>query len=134
MFVAELRDVLHRAGVGHTVIADRVVCFGTPYEIHAEVHATRPPIVRLSTIVTSGIHVGPELLAELNEANAGLANIRLWAEHGAIVATTDLPMHRIADIVDTATLLTRELRSDHSSPAFPDRRASGVRNDDSTPT
>ena len=102
---AELDQVLRSAGIEAEWVSGRAAEFGHPCRVRAELHGGDYEIVRISTIVATGVDPSPEVYAELNQANAGLVGVRLWIDDDAVVAASDVACERLPDVVPVAARL-----------------------------
>jgi hypothetical protein len=67
---------------------------------HVSLLEHSPPLVRVWSIVLDGVEATPELLEELNDVNATIVAVRLYALAGRVVAATEIR----ADTLDAAEL------------------------------
>ena len=78
-------------------------------EVVAELHSSRGETLRLAVVVARDIDESPEVLRELNQANAGLVGIRLWLDRQRVVAATDLACGHLDDLLDVVDSLTTQV-------------------------
>ena len=93
-----LEEALIEAGIAPVQVSPRAFEFGHPVRIRAELHGGEYEIVRLSTVLARAVAPTSEVLAELNDANAGLVGVRLWMQDDLVVAASDLPCQRLDDV------------------------------------
>jgi hypothetical protein len=79
-------------------------------ELRVEVHDLGGrSVVRCSTVVVRDVTSGDDLLRRINDANAGLAGIRLWLDEDRVVAATDVPSSMIIALPETLESMAEQL-------------------------
>jgi hypothetical protein len=64
---------------------------------------------RITTVVAGGVVANSDLLAEINELNAGLVDARLWVEDRRVIACTEVPADHVDSVLMTASALVSQM-------------------------
>ncbi|MCD9624232.1 hypothetical protein [Rhabdothermincola salaria] len=70
-------------------------------EVRVELHDDGLPVLRATTLVVRDVAATKELLAQLNDTNAGLCGIRLWWSDGDVIAGVDIPQSQLDELAET---------------------------------